>query len=420
MKKVMIALLAIAVVFGFAACNNESGAPAGNTELRVDGIAETTKEYLPGEKIVPADFTFTAWTVDGEKVSVPAEQVMGEYVAALDSADTTGVERAMPVTFSGNGVIFKGVANVYKPTAIEVNADAVEKSYYATTSDLSDAKYSKIDLEGAVITVTYSVKGVEKEREIAPNDLITAALNGSAKFSTPAEKVDVDVKYAFDATGLTAVKAFSIEIKKNYIDSVALELKDTVETPIYVDATIDQNKIDMVATWLNGEETTLTVDEDYKYVDSNGAYTQATVTVDTSEAGSETVKASYCGKNGKPGMTAAEKAASLDIDVVSNEVTGIKASITKAEVAKGAKAEDTEGYGITVKYVLADGSTDEKTAIKYGAAANGFSVNPEEITADVNSNITVTVTVDNWTTTIDLLVVDGASAGAGDGGDGGQ
>ena len=71
MKKIMIALLAIAVLFGFAACDNSNA--GGNLDYVVSlSVAETDGEYFANEKLSVSDFAVTATTDSGATFLVPA------------------------------------------------------------------------------------------------------------------------------------------------------------------------------------------------------------------------------------------------------------------------------------------------------------------------------------------------------------
>ena len=68
MKKFMILMLSLAVLFSFAACSNEGRNP-GTTNpddiAYVEGAVRNAKDYLVGETPDAADFIFTGYDVAG-------------------------------------------------------------------------------------------------------------------------------------------------------------------------------------------------------------------------------------------------------------------------------------------------------------------------------------------------------------------
>ena len=66
-KTILVTLVAAMMLFAFVACDSNAGYPV----LRDTGIATTTTEYLVGEEINPADFTFVAYNYDGTTREIP-------------------------------------------------------------------------------------------------------------------------------------------------------------------------------------------------------------------------------------------------------------------------------------------------------------------------------------------------------------
>ena len=224
MKKVMIALLAMAVLFGFAACDNSTGNVTSD-QLRVLGTLTNETEYLPGEAVDAADFSFTAYTVDGTAKTIDASEV--KKVSGEEYADSSKAE----YVFTWNGVRFSGAITVNTVTGITVDASAsnVKKDYYATDWDTTHASDGKkgdftddlITLAGVKLEVAYTDStGTAQKRTVDATSLhgVTAAIaNWNPSLSGGTASADVTVTYAANKTD-----TYPVTLSKNYVDSVAL------------------------------------------------------------------------------------------------------------------------------------------------------------------------------------------------------
>ncbi len=361
MKKIMILLLALAVLFSFAACDNSTGTTP-SSELRAYGTAtlNTGVDYLVGEKINPNDFTFTAFTVDGEAVSVDSSAVS---LTSAESYATAGLQDE--VTFLGNnGVQFTGSITVYTPTEITVDASAssVKKVYYTTET----ADYQKVDLTGVAITATYKVDDVEKTKtftDVTDNKSITAELED---WETSNAKKVVTVTYT------TVEDTYKVELKDNLVTSIALKATDdygiilgTGATQLkYADVTsgkvnADAEGVYVEATYQNGEVKALASTD----LTSTGKFGTQSDKVETvississltpSTAGSFTL---YVKVTGLDAVVGFEETVSLQLTATTNTVSAIDVTVGSVEAKdyRDAAAEFKALFTVKAKY--ADGT----------------------------------------------------------------
>ena len=145
MKKIMIALLAIAVLFGFAACDNSNSGSASADDQRVVALTiDGPTEYFAGETVDLSKYTVTATRNDNSTFVV-------EDVRYLDfDADTTNQDTYVTTGLKANaseseqtigtirytgpffvaGVTAEVKATVYTLDAIDVAVSAEQPVYY--------------------------------------------------------------------------------------------------------------------------------------------------------------------------------------------------------------------------------------------------------------------------------------------------
>ena len=360
MKKFMILLLSLAVLFSFAACDNENGS-APSSELRSTGTA-TLKDgvdYLVGETINPEDFTFTAYTVDGTAVDVPASSV------ELRTGDSSSAGNEVAVAFFADGVTFTDKIAIYAPTKITVDdsASSVKKVYYKT----EDADYQKVDLTGVAITATYKVDDVEKTKtftDVTDNESIKATL---ADWKTASTEKVVTVTYT---TGVE--DTYKVELKDNLVTSIALKATDdygiilgTGATQLkYADVTsgkvnADAEGVYVEATYQNGEVKALASTD----LTTTGKFGTQSDKVETaigsissltpSTAGSFTL---YVKVTGLDAVVGFEETVSLQLTATTNTVSAIDVTVgsVAAKDYRDATAEFKALFTVKAKY--ADGT----------------------------------------------------------------
>ena len=359
MKKFMILLLSLAVLFSFAACDNENGS-APSSELRSTGTA-TLKDgvdYLVGETINPEDFTFTAYTVDGTAVDVPASSV------ELRTGDSSSAGNEVAVAFFADGVTFTDKIAIYAPTKITVDASAssVKKVYYTT----ENADYQKVDLTGVAITATYKVDDVEKTKtftDVTDNESITAELED---WETPDAKKVVTVTYTTDVED-----TYKVELKDNLVTSIALKATDDYGIILGTGATqlkyanvtsgkvnADAEGVYVEATYQNGEvkalaSTDLTTDKFGTQSDKVETAISSISSLTPSTAGSFTL---YVKVTSLDAVVGFEETVSLQLTATTNTVSAIDVTVgsVAAKDYRDAAAEFKALFTVKAKY--ADGT----------------------------------------------------------------
>ncbi len=382
-KTILVTLVAAMMLFAFVACDSNAGYPV----LRDTGIATTTTEYLVGEEINPADFTFVAYNYDGTTREIPAADVK---LVSGDTEDAGDVS----LKFSWNGITFDGNVTVYAVDSIEVDAtNASEKVYYTTT----DADYKKVDLDGVVITAKYTVDGVEKTK-IVDSSLATGAI---ADWETADDEATVTVTFA------TKTDEYSVALEENLISSITFSVADATKK-YYVDDSVTAAAFKMVGKMLNGEEKTLVAGTDYKYYNATSQnYELSAPAVDSSKASTITVRAKYVGDDGVVGLTREGYQANIVIN--EDRVVGIIVD-SSALTSTPIDTKNTNGYGLTVNYEMESGKKGD--SLTYNAAEDGFTVTPDEFKSkdnngsyEVGDRVQITVIAGSYTETVQTTLV---------------
>ena len=172
MKKIMILMLSLAVLFSFAACDNSTSNSGSVDQLNIAyivGTEKVAKDYLVGEIAKAEDFTFTGYDVAGNVVAQNMEPSLFKEGSALSAASTDA-------SFTYDGLAMSTVSvtapiNVYAIEKITVDASKVNKDYYTIVETGSNgtvptkleglkastayAPFGTIDTDGLVVTATY-------------------------------------------------------------------------------------------------------------------------------------------------------------------------------------------------------------------------------------------------------------------------
>ncbi len=154
MKKIMILVLSLAVLFGFAACDNST--PDEPSVGQVTTIYATTiPQYLTGETVDLADFGLVGEDNQGNVVDIPVEDIVVVNSAEL-VADSTAGRKVLDLT----NVTYKGMKItdlVYD--AFELDAKSLKVSGPSTSEDYyvgSDDKDFDFKSDNYTVTVTYN------------------------------------------------------------------------------------------------------------------------------------------------------------------------------------------------------------------------------------------------------------------------
>ena len=235
MKKILIAVLAVAVLFGFAACNDGSSSTTGGIIAGATVTGGGEKVYIPGETIDLSDYAFSLTMADGSTQPADASDfVFNSLVvpAVLNDAESEYVAGTVTIAGSYKGMTDAVVGlkvNVAKVTKIELSGTPATKEYFATSAatDASDIdnkyKDGQLDLTGLTVTATYVDKdGVNGTREIASTN---ANLSASiADWKNVASKTDAVLTVKFGTVGnVEDTLSDVIKLKPNRVQTFALK-----------------------------------------------------------------------------------------------------------------------------------------------------------------------------------------------------
>ena len=433
MKKVMIAMLALAVVFGFAACDNSTSNSGTPSQLDVSYIEATAKseiDYLVGETPDPADFTFTGFDMTGNVV-------VENMASSLFAAQAPLAKNADEAVFVYNGAVsvpaIKVPVNVYEVEKLTVDATAADvvKTYYtvvATDVDSSVnvaldkyAPYAKINKTGLVVTATYNgteTKTVDAKDYDATLGTITAKATDLSSFaaldwatnqlSTDITGKDVVVKISMDNTSAAAM--YKVDFKENLISSIYVDVDEDYKFYYDMDKTglvatdkLAADKVTVLANMVNGQAGAAVAGTvNYGISQSDVSKTDIT-TVSLDGVNTDiTVWASYLGTDDVvPNFKKTPVAATRAIPVIKDSIVGIE--ITAVGTAGFALDTDYSASGatapadFTVKYKLASDGTESASGaeLELNAEKNGYTINPsvfskEDYAAGVPVEVTVT------------------------------
>ncbi len=210
MKKFITIALAVAVLFSFAACQNQ--APVTGLVSRI--VATQTETYVVGEKATPSGFSYVGYTTLGTEVSISASEI----------------------TFTGNTVIdgtTDSINYLYQgqPGSIDVEAEYVTGIVSVDVSGLptlyETPKYE--DLDGNATVISGRI-----EREIDP-ELITAVVT----YGNAGEQKTVTLT---DAT-LSNASEFDFSAAGEATLTVSFASGDVAPITKTVDVTVAENLI---------------------------------------------------------------------------------------------------------------------------------------------------------------------------------
>ena len=255
MKRFMIAVLAVAVLFGFAACDNSNANP-GTTDpsniAYVEGSVRNAKDYLVNDVPAAADFVFTGYDVEGNVVAADMASVLFKG----EAFKTPGTEVNAVFTSEDYGTVEIPVT-VYDVDeyTLTVGANA-KKTYYTIVKTGSDevmdagalnpvyADFAKVDTTGLSVTASYN-EG--KTREITN---FTAEI---ADWTTADPEATVTVKVGSDT-----VDTYTVSLLDNAVESIYFDVTD--DYTIWFDegktadtATISATDVVLYGKMLNGQ-----------------------------------------------------------------------------------------------------------------------------------------------------------------------
>ena len=375
MKKFLIALLSLAVLFSFAACDNNQTSSGEGAIATI--TARQNEVYVEGEIADPADFTFTGYTVNNTPVSI-------------DSADVTFVDPAALVAGNGNkySVIYNGVAF---ENVIAVKAEDV-------TSISVDATGSKAVYYAVLDSSTYAGTGIPTARTVDKTGIVV-----TAKYNDGEKVVDNSVvsftnstwtkgEQTVNVTFASQPASYKINVLENTVESVSLE--KTADYTVYKTSTVsdatgdafkiqyadattgvldtDASGIYMQAKYIGGE-VVVVPESLVKYLDTSAnTYTiSAANTITFPKTANDTtftVTASYNGADTPKQFT--REGYSQTVALADDSIVGVEWTVP-AEIAKGDYKSTTAPTGLSVTVKTASGSPYYKSSAAVTVSYNG-------------------------------------------------
>ena len=439
MRKLMIAMLALAVVFGFAACDNSTG-NSGASQLDVAyivGTEKTATDYLVGETPKAEDFTFTGYDVAGNVVidNMSAELFTAD---ALSAGDEDAGFRYLGVL--GSTIKVTAPVTVYEieKLTVDATADTVKKSYY-TISEVDgvavDATsmaeggdyyaYTLVDKTGLVVTATYNGTA-EKVIDADDYTAVLGTVNEGTETGfaaidwTSATLTGKDAVVRISMDGTTADDYYAVNYSANVVKTIYVDVADdyVLYYGINEDSLGASDKLsatDVVAkgVMVNGQEgvelsESLVGAGVVKYsLTENGTY-GAITSLDLTGETSVTVWAKLESAKGVVPNFNPQAAVSATVPVEQDSYVGLEITVGTAgfELDTDYGADDaTAPTGFTVKYKMASGITATEE-LKLNAS-NGYTINPTEFSSKVyiaGSPVTVTVSAGGFSKTVESKI----------------
>ena len=201
MKKIISILLALAVVFSFAACENGVVFPENAEKAVLSVTLESAPEYLVGETVDPADVTLRV--VYGDRTE---DTFTGaELGLTASSYKLTDVKNAFTVKFGAP------VEGTIKPWSINIPAYKLDKLVVDPTEAVKTvAKDAKtISTTGLAFTGTYNGNQTKSvSYDVAKESFENLAFT----VDTSVEKEDVKVAVAADNEGVTISPEWYVDV----------------------------------------------------------------------------------------------------------------------------------------------------------------------------------------------------------------
>ena len=443
-KGILIGVFAALMLFAFTACDNS---PSGLNSTISYIEATSNEDQLVGEKVDPADYTFTGYTVKGNAVTtIPSNQ----FSAATTNYSATTDEVEFSWTYSGLSVT--APVEVFRVEKLAVNAENAEKTtYYTVTADggtLPTSYFEEINKTGVVVTATYDG---DKTKDVTASATFNIGKGKDSAFSSnEGWKTSAGTDYVVGVSLDGKTATYPITVLANAVKSISVEVKDGINF-YYATASTDVNVadyakfVDVLAEMTNGQVVSLidnsTMNDSLALVIAEASETKPDFSKDTDSTVSSTLKvpamaanvviyAKYTGDDVVDEYMPTP-VASRSVSVIKDSKVGIEVSETTAGtlpkyeldshyvyIDDQTELEDTAPAGLTVKYLMASdvnlGRAASGTAVAYATAKDaeeGYSVAnffeaKKGYAAGMIQEITVQAIEDStWTDTIDVTLV---------------
>ena len=423
MKKVMIALLALAVLFSFAACDNSNGTPESSGEIaRLYQAPTDNVTYLVGQVANLDDFTVMIQYTDGTSEKVESANLTLTQGNGQLKADST-LEVSYNLAPASAPVTTELKATIVPVTSIEVtykggNYDSYydnvvgSVSYKGSEDTDADDIFHKSQYD---VKAVYTLNGVETKKTLLADEYVVTALTDTTADKTDATatiKLDLNKDGNEDFAGSgeayedVAGTASNIVILADTLTGINAELatgkefiagaaKEASDLKSYF--TFTGNYASGAVKTVSTEVTAATFD------DSN--FTQIAAAKDAyPTTGNVKVNFTVTGLTGQ----------SAEFAVVPNYVE--KFTVKAADVQAGASIVNALTVTPTWKATTTSDKSEE-TKLTYVVTPD---VMPKEQAAGTQIPVTVSIQGQDVAAQTIMVKCVAASSGAGDGGDGGQ
>ena len=369
MKKIMILLLSLAVLFSFAACDNESN--TGVSGGLADSIySESVVVRVAGEKITAADFEFKGLDTFNNPVSVDGADVVlvdsnGNVVDSITATSTDKTKastQTIDVKTSWNAT-GKVSVTVLPVTKVEVSGTPTVKEYKAVVGTVADVakQYKKIDPAGMTVKATYIDENGDTQTKNVEPSLVTFGLKDDA-WDTVAASVKVTVSYA----KTDADDTWNVAVVENRVTSIAAEVAAGYELIADDTTTLDETKFVVYGTYENGqiakiESTSLEYSIATEGAAADKTYGKASTIkfAPTATEGAKTVYVEYQGSLASGGS----RYTNAQVEVKKDYLKGLNVTVTNYSLAADYNFAPADQGGddypseITVKAVYAGKTT---------------------------------------------------------------
>ena len=436
MKRFMIVVLAVAVLFGFAACDNSTPSGDGTSTTDPSVVASVKAvfngevDYLVGETPDADDFTFTGYDIEGNIVS----QLDSALFTTEDEIEEKADNEVEFIWKNGATTLTAKVKNIpgYAVDSIKIAVkDGAQTTYYNATSNDSAAKYQKVNKNDFTVTAVYDGG---KEKDVSDADTLKLELGTVSDGTFTAltnwytAPTDSNKQYAVKATFsekdattdavfsylINKVTAMRLVVADDFVLYYAEDADPSTASLASYDATTKDIKV--VADYQNGETNVDVTDKTEFASEADGTFGGITNVSSFPEATS-TSATLYAKYNEANVVSASVATTNAPLKLAENVKVGIKATIAESgvEVVIGkdyGTALTTEApEGLTINYKLADGSTGDVINFNETAAGKvGYKITPAVFHGEERSLVDLTITVEGYDS---IVVKDAVLATAG-------
>ena len=368
MKKIMIALLAIAVLFGFAACDNSTPSDAGQV---TNVYSKNIPAYLTGEKIDLADFELVGEDQNGNIVDIDVADIVVVDESKLVAADKAGraAVDSTALSYKGKslGAIYYDAYTADANSLKVVPSSTTNESYFENTITNGFAKFN---YGNYVVTVTYT----DGDGQKVTKTLDAANGDYTVKFTDTAVANDVQVTFTTLVGGtLTDGSTVKVNVKADPVKGISAKLVSPWTT-IYSRSDADSNNyaslIEAFATHESGYTETTKLTQNLTYTPATGFITGEDGSKVYGEAGEYEITVRYTSGvdafNAKVSVPVAEDYIKSITATAKNDLAS-----TGAGVASGTQLNKTD---FEVKATYASGYTDADQNVLDVA---DYTINPE-------------------------------------------